>query len=258
MPHAKELTMNAHLSPSLAREAREAREGDPSSVAAPVAIVGMDCRFPGASDADALWELLDEGRHYSSPLPSDRGWDQTFLYNEDRAAEGTTYVRRGGFLEDVAGFDAAFFGIGPLEASAMDPQQRLLMESAWRALEHSRIPPGSLKNSSTGVYVGLVDGTYHALAHGSPPPGLETYLLTGNFASIASGRISYFLGLNGPALTLDTACSSGLVALHVAVQALRAGECETALVASSAVLGSPEVLVRFRSRWHRSRNRPRL
>ncbi|WP_199826177.1 beta-ketoacyl synthase N-terminal-like domain-containing protein, partial [Streptomyces sp. SBT349] len=213
----------------------------------PVAIVGMDCRFPGADSPRALWDLLLAGRHVASPLPEDRGWDLARLHHADPDVEGTTYVRRAGFLDDVAGFDAGLFGIGPREASAMDPQQRLLLESAWTSLERARIAPGSLRGSRTGVYVGLCESFYDTLLRqdGRDASGLESYLLTGTALSVASGRISYVLGLNGPALTVDTACSSGLVALHLAVRALRSGECETAIAAGASVLAAPRMLVRF-------------
>ncbi|MEU7686343.1 beta-ketoacyl synthase N-terminal-like domain-containing protein, partial [Streptomyces spectabilis] len=210
-----------------------------------VAIVGMDCCFAGeATSPEALWRMLAEGRHAASDLPRDRGWRLEALYHPDPEAAGRTYVRRGGFLTDVAGFDADCFSIGPREAAAMDPQQRLLLESSWHALERARMAPARLAGSDTGVYVGLNESGYRHLA--APAAlGLESYLLTGTAMSVASGRIAYAFGLNGPALTVDTACSASLVALHLAVRALRGGECEMAIVASSSVIAAPDALVGF-------------
>ncbi|MFE4589262.1 type I polyketide synthase [Streptomyces laurentii] len=210
-----------------------------------MAVVGMDCRFTGpATSPEEFWRMLAAGEHSATGLPRDRGWKLDGLYDPDHTVEGTTYVRAAGFLDDVAGFDAEVFGIGPREASAMDPQQRLLLESTWHALERARIAPMSLEGSRTGVYVGMNDSGYSRLTGGAPS-GLESYLLTGTQASVASGRIAYALGLNGPALTVDTACSASLVALHLAVRALRAGECDVAIAAGATVIASPEQLKWF-------------
>ncbi|MFI6245490.1 SDR family NAD(P)-dependent oxidoreductase [Streptomyces sp. NPDC051016] len=214
------------------------------SAAEPIAIVGMSCRFPGGIQSpDDYWDLLAEERHFSSGLPGDRGWDLDRLYSEDSTAEGTTYVRRGGFLDDAAGFDAAFFGIGPREATAMDPQQRLLLEGVWHALEDARIAPRSLLGSRTGVYVGIFESHYVRSNGTTDTSGLESHLSTGLAPSVAAGRISYLLGLNGPAMAVDTACSSSLVATHLAVKALRAGECDMAVAAGVSVMAGPELLV---------------
>ncbi|RSN55080.1 malonyl CoA-ACP transacylase [Amycolatopsis sp. WAC 04182] len=213
----------------------------------PIAIVGMDCRFPGGVETpEDYWRLLDSGRHFSTSLPTDRGWDLAWLCDPNAKATGETVVRQGSFFADVSTFDAGLFRVSPREATLMDPQQRLLLESTWRAIERARIPADSLSGTRTGVYVGLRHSNYHSV--GTPPQagsGAEADLLTGDAMSVASGRLSYLLNLSGPALSADTACSSGLVALHLAVRALRTGECDMAIAAAVCVLSTPDLLVEF-------------
>ncbi|MGY6653504.1 SDR family NAD(P)-dependent oxidoreductase [Amycolatopsis sp. TRM77291] len=195
----------------------------------PIAIVGVGCRLPGGADSpESYWRLLDAGRDGIREVPEDR-WE---------------IPARGGFLGDVAGFDAEFFGITPGEAEAMDPQQRMLLEVTWAALEHAGIPPSTLRGSRTGVFVGLSAGEYGHLTMADPAT-VDVWSATGAATSIAANRLSYLFDLRGPSLTVDTACSSSLVAVHQAVQSLRRGECGTALAAGVNLLLSPAVTASF-------------
>ncbi|WP_213005101.1 type I polyketide synthase [Paractinoplanes toevensis] len=206
-----------------------------------VAIVGIGCRFPGAEGPAAFWKLLRDGVEAIRDVPGER-WDVDEYYQAGGPAPGRMYTRRGGFLDDVAGFDEAFFGLSAAEARYLDPQQRLLLETAWSAMEDAGIDPAALAGTATGVYIGLTTGDYANLMAAS---GVNAgpYAATGNVACMAANRVSYTFDLRGPSLTVDTACSSSLVAVHQAVSAIRAGEIDAALVGGVNLSLSPTTTV---------------
>ncbi|AMC47391.1 phthiocerol synthesis polyketide synthase type I PpsB [Mycobacterium tuberculosis] len=217
------------------------------AVAEPVAVVGIGCRFPGDVDGpESFWDFLVAGRNAISTVPADR-WDAEAFYHPDPLTPGRMTTKWGGFVPDVAGFDAEFFGITPREAAAMDPQQRMLLEVAWEALEHAGIPPDSLGGTRTAVMMGVYFNEYQSMLAASPQ-NVDAYSGTGNAHSITVGRISYLLGLRGPAVAVDTACSSSLAAVHLACQSLRLRETDLALAGGVSITLRPETQIAI-SAW---------
>jgi acyl transferase domain-containing protein/acyl carrier protein len=206
----------------------------------PVAVIGMACRLPGGIDSpELLWQAVLRGDDLITEIPPER-WDADEYYDPELGVPGSSVSRWGGFLDDVAGFDAAFFGFGEREAAAIDPQHRLLLETAWEAVEHAGLAPRSLAGSRTGVFVGLAHDDY-TVTTAYAGALQDAYGFTGTAFSMGSGRISYALGLQGPAITVDTACSSGLVTVHMACRSLDQGESDMALAGGCMVMLQPAV-----------------
>jgi acyl transferase domain-containing protein/acyl carrier protein len=217
-----------------------------SAERSPVAIVGAACRLPGGvASPEDLWCLLADGRDGARVVPADR-WEADRYLDLDPTAPGKAYTQLGGFLDDVAGFDAQLFGLAPAEALRMDPQQRLLLELSWAALEDAGIAPDGLRGMRAGVYVGLMDTHQYAMLQ-IETDGAELlndpFFVMGASASVAAGRIAYMLDLRGPAVPVDTACSSSLVSTHLAVQGLRNHDCDLALVGGASAIAHPSALV---------------
>ena len=222
----------------LARRLQSTTSASRFAVTEPVAIIGIGCRFPGgANTPEAFWQLLKNGVDAISEIPAGR-WDIDAFYDPDPATPGKMSTRWGGFLTDVDLFDPGFFGISPREAMSMDPQQRLLLEVAWEALEHGGQTLHGLAGSQTGVFIGICTNDYGWLQFADPAQ-IDAYTSSGWAHSIAAGRLSYLLDLQGPCVAMDTACSSSLVAVHLACQSLRARECRMALAGGVNLLLSP-------------------
>ena len=208
----------------------------------PLAIIGIGCRFPGSvSTPEAFWQFLMQGENGITEIPPER-WDVENFFDPDPNAPGKSYSRWGGFLDNVSHFDAGFFNVSPREAMQMDPRQRLLLETAWEALEHAACAPESLSGSQTGVFIGHMVGDYHGLL-GDNLALMDSYVSTGVLDSLLANRLSYALNLQGPSLSVDTACSSALSALYLAGQNLRQHECDLALVGGVNLMLSPEMHV---------------
>jgi amino acid adenylation domain-containing protein len=212
----------------------------------PIAIIGMNCRFPGGIDnPEAFWQLLRDGRDAIIEVPKER-WDIDAYYDPDPEVPGKIYTRYGGFLNAVDRFDARFFGISPREAVSLDPQQRLLLEVSWNAIENANLIQEQLLGSSTGVFVGISSPEYGTrLLFAGERDRIDGYHGTGASLGVAAGRLSYVLGLTGPSFIVDTACSSSLVATHLACQSLRLGECDLALVGGVNLIYGPETYINF-------------
>lgn len=208
----------------------------------PIAVVAVSCRFPAAPDPEAFWELLSGGVDAIREVPEDR-YDIDEFYDPDPEAPGKIYSRFGGFLDEIDGFDPEFFGISPREAVWIEPQQRLTLETAWEGLERAGYAPAALRGSRTGIFMGVAANEYAHLLSSESVDKIEPYFITGNALNAVSGRVAFALGLEGPAVAVDTACSSALVAVHQACQALHAGDCDMALAGGVNVLLSPVTVI---------------
>lgn len=216
---------------------------DPAAPHEPIAIIGMGCRFPGASNPQAFWHLLINGQDAITEIPESR-WNAEAFFHPDSSKPGKSVSRWGGFLEHVDLFDPFFFGISPGEAKYMDPQQRLLMELSHEALDQAGLNKEMVDGSRTGVFIGISVNEYSQLQLDSPQK-INSHSGTGNALSIAANRISYFFNFRGPSIAIDTACSSSLTALHLACQSLRNGECSMALAGGVNIILSPAHSIAF-------------
>lgn len=210
----------------------------------PVVITGLGVEAPGGIDtAEEYWSLLAEGREALSAIPEDRDWAVRELIEGSHRDGFKPICNVGGFLTGATEFDPGFFGIAPREAVAMDPQQRVALRVAWRALEDAGINPEELSGHDVGVYLGAsVTGYGPDMAQFTDHSG---HLLPGTALSVISGRVAYVLGLAGPAITVDTSCSSALSAVHLAVRAIQSGDADMALAGGVCVMGSPGFFVEF-------------
>ncbi|GHT95235.1 hypothetical protein FACS1894116_10420 [Betaproteobacteria bacterium] len=213
----------------------------------PIAVVGAACRLPGGIvDLESYWNFIAEGRDAVIPIPKDR-WDWQRYYDPDREAPGKMHTREAAFLTTpLDRFDSFFFNISAKEAKQLDPQQRLLLELAWQAFEHAGINPDSWRGENVGVFIGLTNSEYsHAHRDSYRRELIDAYSLTGTTSSGACGRISYFFGFEGPCWSVDTACSSGIVALHNACKSLSRGESQLALVGAATLMLTPDLHICF-------------
>ncbi|MBC1213847.1 SDR family NAD(P)-dependent oxidoreductase [Trichormus variabilis ARAD] len=246
MSHTSDINQLSPLQRSVLalKEMRAKLDAVENAKTAPIAIIGMNCRFPGGADyPEKFWELLHNGVDTITEVPADR-WDVDEYYNANPNTLGKIYTRYGGFIKQVDQFDPHFFGLSPLEAASMDPQHRLLLEVGWEAIENAGQSPEELNGSQTGVFMGLFMEDYSRFnLYSGDHHRIDAYSSLGNARSIAIGRLAYVLGLQGPVMQLDTACSSSLLAVHLACQSLRSGECNMALAGGVNLILAPEASI---------------
>jgi acyl transferase domain-containing protein len=209
----------------------------------PIAIIGLGCRFPGGSNnPNSFWENLEHGRSAVTEVPSDR-WDVNEYYSDDVDLPGKMYTKHGAFIDDADKFEPEFFNLTPREAERMDPQQRLFLEVAWEAFESAGVRMEDLFETKTGVYLGVSSHDFVTQYLSKGMNGIDGYYGTGTQFSLAVGRLSYWLGLQGPSMVIDTACSSSLVALHEACQSLRNSETDMAIAGGVHLMLTPELTI---------------
>ncbi|WP_445166123.1 type I polyketide synthase [Mycolicibacterium sp. Dal123E01] len=211
----------------------------------PLAIVGVGCRLPGGADsADALWTLLRNEIDATCDVPESR-WNANRYHDPNPSKVGKIVTRRGGFLSEIDQFDPQFFGISPREAHSLDPQQRLLLHATWEALEDAGIPPDSLAGTDVGVFVGGFTLDYQLLQNQGHTSRyrFKSHSATGMMMTMLANRISHAFDFRGPSMTVDTACSGSLVAVHLAAQSIWNGECEVALAGGVNVMIGPNTAI---------------
>lgn len=228
----------------IARLRAELAKNSDHSAREPIAVVGMGCRFPGGvRTPDEFWELLTSGRDVLREIPAER-WEVDAFYDPEMTVPGKMYVRHGHYLDDIDQFDPQFFGLSPREAESLDPQQRLVMEISWETLEHAGIAPSGLKGSKTGVFVGQYWDDYSMQRiYGADNREIDRYAQLSGLRGLTAGRICHILDSHGPAIQLDTACSSSSLAVHLACQSLRSGESDLALAGGVSLILAPEHLI---------------
>ena len=210
----------------------------------PIAVVGMGCRYPGGvKSPDEFWELLSSGRDVLREIPNER-WDVDAYFDPEMTVPGKMYVRKGYYLDDIDQFDPQFFGLSPREAESLDPQQRLVMEVSWETLEHAGIAPSKLRGGKTGVFVGQYWDDYSSQRiYATDNREIDRYAQLSGLRGLTAGRICHILDSHGPAIQLDTACSSSSLAVHMACQSLRTGESDLALAGGVSLILAPEHLI---------------
>ena len=228
------------------RKLKSELQKEKASKTEPIAVVGMGMRFPGGvTNAKEYWKLLENGVDAITDIPKER-YDVDALYDADPNTPGKITVKQGGFIDNVDLFDVSFFDISPVELENVDPQQRVLLEATHEAFENAGINVLDLKDSNTGVFMGVANNDYQSKHFRSGDYKLiNPYSFTGSTISANAGRISYLMGLQGPSVTMDTACSSSLVATHLAVQSLRDKECDIAIAGGVNIVLEPEITIYF-------------
>ena len=230
--------MTDYLVKGTATHARPAEGGPAERAGEEIAIVGMACRFPGADNLEAYWNLCWEGRDAITEIPAER-WNASALFDPDPAAAGKSYSRWGGFLKHLDQFDAGFFEMSPREAVHLDPRQRLALELSWEALEDASVPPSQLKGTNAGVFFATLADDYGRRVF-AQRERIEAFSGTGTAHSMVANRLSYFYDIHGPSMTVDTACSGSLVAVHLGSESLRRRECNLVLAGGVNVILSPD------------------
>ena len=205
----------------------------------PIAVVGMGCRFPaGANSPEKFWQLLMSGKDAIGDVPASR-WNQEYFHSDDRSKRGAMVAPQGGFIDDIDGFDNSFFNFSTLEAANMDPQQRLLLQVSWEALEQGTVPCNDWAGKEVGVFMGCFTMDYHLMQF-LDPLELGAFASTGIMNSMLANRISYAFDFKGPSMSVDTACSGSLTALHLACSSLQKGESAMAIAGGSMLMLLPD------------------